>query len=146
MSVRRLAAALVGLGLVALAARLTPGDGWLWVALASGGFLYGYARSRVRALLVVGALLAGLSGGLLIGGMGVAGGFWVALGLAIMAIDRVEPEPEKRTFRLGAGVTAFGLLYGIATSGWLDDLRFVIVVVLAAILLWGGNRRERRAP
>jgi hypothetical protein len=143
MSVRRVAAALVALGLVALAARLTPGDGWLWVALASVGFLYGYARQRVRALLVVGALLAGLSGGLLIGGLGVAGGFWAALGVAIMAIDRVEPEPDKRTFKLGAAVTAFGLLYGVAASGWLDDLRFAIVIVLAAILLWGGRARGR---
>jgi len=145
MNVRRLAAALVVLGLVALAARLTPGDGWLWVALASAAFLYGYARQRVRALLVVGALLAGLSGGLLIGGLGVAGGFWVALGVAIMAIDRVEPEPDKRTFRLGAAITAFGLLYGVASSGWLDDLRFVIVIVLAAILLWGGRASRRPA-
>lgn len=145
MNVRRLAAALLVLGLIALAARLTPGDGWLWVALASAGFLYGYARQRVRALLVVGALLAGLSGGLLIGGLGLAGGFWVALGVAVMAIDRVEPEAEKRTFKLGAAVTALGLLYGVAASGWLDDLRFLVVIVLAAILLWGGRARGRSA-
>ena len=145
MSRRSLAGGLIALGALLLAARWTPGDGWLWVALAASGFLYGYARQRVRGLLVVGGLLAGLAGGLLIGGLGIPGGFWVALGVAIMAIDRIEPEPDKVTFRLGAFVTAFGLLYGVAASGWLDDLRFAVVIALAALLLWGG-RRSGRTP
>lgn len=142
MTGRRLATVLVLLGVLLLAARLTPSDGWLWAALASAGFLYGYALQRVRGLLLAGGLLAGLAGGLLIGSLGVPGGFWVALGLAIMAIDRIEPEPDKRTFRVGAGVTAFGLLYGVASSGWLDDLRFLVVIVLAALLAWGGRWRR----
>lgn len=142
MTRRRLAIGLLSVGLLLLAARLTPSDGWLWAALAASGFLYGYGQLRVRGLLVAGGVLAGLAGGLLIGNLGVPGGFWVALGVAIMAIDRIEPEADKRTFRLGAGVTAFGLLYGVAASGWLDDLRFLIVIVLAALLLWGGRTRR----
>ena len=143
MTRRRLAAALVVIGALLLATRLTPSDGWLWAALAAAGFLYGYGRQRVRGLLVAGGLLTGLAAGLLIGGLGVPGGFWVGLGVAIMAIDRIEPEPDKRTFRIGAGVTAFGVLYGVAASGWLDDLRFLVVIVLAAILLWGGRWGRR---
>ena len=63
-------------------------------------------------------------------------------GRSCPAIDRIEPEPDKRTFRVGAGVTAFGLLYGVASSGWLDDLRFLVVIVLAALLAWGGRWRR----
>lgn len=141
MTRRPVALALLIAGVLLLAARLTPSDGWLWAALVSAGFLYGYAQQRVRGLLVAGAVLAGLAGGLLIGNLGLTGGFWVALGIAIMAIDRIEPEADKRTFRLGAGVTAFGVLYGVAASGWLDDLRFVVVIGLTALLLWSGRRR-----
>lgn len=141
---RRLLLAASLLAAVLLAAWATPSDGWLWTALAASGFLAAYARQRVHGLLVLGCLLAGLAGGLLIGGPATPGGFWVALGLGVMAIDRVAPEADKRSLRIGAALTAFGILYGVASAGWLDDLRFAIVIVLAAFLLLGSGRARRR--
>lgn len=146
MTRRNLAQALVLLGALLILDRLATTDGWLWTGLASAGFLVAYARQRVRGLLVLGCVLAGISLGLLLGGTGIPGAFWVALGVSVMAIDRVEPEHDKRTLRIGAGLTAFGVLFGVASSGWLDDARFAIVLILVGILLLGqrSGASERR--
>lgn len=144
MTRRRLALALIVLGALLSLARWVQADGWLWTALAAAGFLEAYRRQRVRGLLVVGCVLAGIAGGLLLGALGVPGGFWVALGVAVMAIDRIEPEEDKRTLRIGAGLAAFGLLYGVASSGWLDDARFAVVLVLVGLLLLGGREAGAR--
>lgn len=141
MTRRRLALGLILVGALLTIERLVDADGWLWTALASAAFLVAYRRQRVRGLLVVGCVLAGIAGGLLLGGMGVPGAFWVALGVGVMAIDRVEPEPDKRTLRLGAGLAAFGLLFGVASAGWIDDARFAVVLVLVGLLLLGGRER-----
>ncbi|MDZ7708602.1 MAG: hypothetical protein U5J97_12055 [Trueperaceae bacterium] len=145
MTRRRLAQLFVLIGALLILDRVATSDGWLWTGLASAGFLVAYARQRVRGLLVLGCVLAGISLGLLLGGTGIPGAFWVALGISVMAIDRVEPEPDKRTLRIGAGLTAFGVLFGVASSGWLDDARFAIVLILVGILLLG-QRRDASAP
>lgn len=144
MTRRRLALGLILVGALLTIERLVDADGWLWTALASAGFLIAYRRQRVRGLLVVGCVLAGIAGGLLLGGLGVPGAFWVALGVGVMAIDRVEPEPDKRTLRLGAGLAAFGLLFGVASAGWVDDARFAVVLVVVGLLLLGGRERGAR--
>jgi hypothetical protein len=142
MTRRRLALLLIGLGALLTLERLGAAEGWLWTALAGAGFLVAYRRQRIRGLLVLGAVLAGVAGGLLLGGLGVPGGFFVALGVAVMAIDRIEPEPDKRVLRLGAALTAFGLLYGVAAAGWLQDARFALVLVVVGLLLALGGRRR----
>lgn len=146
MTRRRLALGLILVGALLTVERLVDADGWLWTTLASAGFLIAYRRQRVRGLLVVGCVLAGVAGGLLLGGLGVPGAFWVALGVGVMAIDRVEPEPDKRTLRLGAGLAAFGLLFGVASAGWIDDARFAVVLVVVGLLLLGGRERGGREP
>jgi hypothetical protein len=146
MTRRRLALGLILVGALLTVERMVDADGWLWTALASAGFLVAYRRQRVRGLLVVGCVLAGIAGGLLLGGLGVPGAFWVALGAGVMAIDRVEPEPDKRTLRLGAGLAAFGLLFGVASAGWIDDARFAVVLVLVGLLLLGGRERAGLEP
>lgn len=135
MDRRRLAAALVGSAALLTVGRIADADGWLWAALAAAAFLVAYGRQRVRGLLVVGCVLAGVAGGLLLGGLGVPGAFWVALGVGVMAIDRVEPEPDKRTLRLGAGLAAFGLLWGVVAAGWLEDARFALLLLVLGVLL-----------
>jgi hypothetical protein len=146
MTRRTVALILIGLGTLLILQRLSAADGWLWTALAGIGFLVAYNRQRIRGLLVLGAVLTGVAGGLLLGALGVPGGLFVALGVAVMAIDRVEPEPDKRTLRLGAALTAFGLLYGVAAAGWLQDARFALVLVVVGLLLAfsGDGRRGAR--
>lgn len=140
MDLRRLATLLILFGGLVALGRVVEADGWLWMTLASIAFLIGYERQRVRGLLVLGCVLAGVAGGLLLGGLGIPGAFWVSLGVAVMAIDRVEPQPDKGVFRLGAGLAAFGILWGIASAGWLEDARFALVLVLVGLLLLGGTR------
>lgn len=148
MDRRRLAAALIGSAALLSVGRIADADGWLWVALAASAFLIAYARQRVRGLLVLGCVLAGVAAGLLLGGLGVPGAFWVSLGVGVMAIDRIEPEPDKRTLRIGAGLGAFGLLWGVVAAGWLYDGRFaLLLLVLGGLLLLEGRRESgRRAP
>lgn len=134
------------LGALVLLGRLVQADGWLWTAFAAAGFLVAYARQRVRGLLVTGCVLAGVAAGLLLGGVGVPGAFWVSVGLAVMAIDRVEPQADKRVLRAGAGLAAFGVLWGIASAGWLEDARFALVLVLVGVLLLGGTGDGADAP
>lgn len=141
---RRLATALIGLGVLLILERLVEADGWLWTALASAAFLAGYARQRVRGLLVLGCVLAGISAGLLVGGLGIPGAFWFALGVGVMAIDRIEPEPDRRAQRVGAGLAALGLLWGVASAGWLEDARFALVLVLVGLLLLAETWERRR--
>lgn len=141
---RRTAILAILIGTLLLLGRLAAADGWLWPALAAVGFLAAYERQRVRGLLVLGCVLAGVAGGLLLGGLGIPGAVWVSLGVAVMAIDRVEPRADKRVLRLGAGTTAFGLLWGIASAGWTWDARFALVLVLASLLLLGGDRGDGR--
>ncbi|MEX2502692.1 MAG: hypothetical protein WD336_09965, partial [Trueperaceae bacterium] len=131
----RLAWLLIVLGALLAAERLTVGAGWLWTTLAGAGFLVAYARQRIRGLLLLGCVLSGVGVGLLLGAVGVTGGFWVALGIGVMAIDRIEPEADKRALRAGAAVTAFGLLYGVASAGWIQDARFALVLITAGLLL-----------
>lgn len=140
MKRRPLAALLILFGALLILGRLPGADGWLWAALASLAFLTAYARQRVRGLLVLGCVLAGVAGGLLLGGLRIPGALWVALGVAVMAIDRVEPQEDERVLRLGAGLAAFGLLWGIVSAGWIADARFALVLALVGALLLGGTR------
>ena len=141
---RRLATALIGLGVLLTLERLVEADGWLWTAHASAAFLAAYARGRVRGLLVLGCVLGGVAVGLLVGGLGIPGAFWVALGVGVMAIDRIEPEPDERALRVGAGLAALGLLWGVASDGWLEDARFALVLVVVGLLLFAERRDPRR--
>ena len=146
MDRRRLAATLIGLGVLLTLGSLNDADGWLWTTLAAAAFLVAYARQRVRGLLVVGCVLAGVAGGLLLGGLGIPGAFWIALGVGVMAIDRIEPEADKRTLRIGAALAAFGVLWGVASAGWLEDARFALMLVMVGVLLLlDGRRRDARA-
>lgn len=137
---------LIGLGALALLARLSGGAGWLWLGLVAAALLVAYAQQRTYGFLVLGGVLAGSAVGLLLQsvfprGEGV---FLISLGLGLVAIDRVERRTPRWSWVLGWVLTGLGVVTGLASSGLLSSTWFALLLIAAgALLLW--RRREAAA-
>jgi hypothetical protein len=128
--------ALIGLGALALLARVGPGSGWLWVALVAAGFLAAYRRERTYAFLVLGAVLAGTALGLLLeGAWGWHGAFLMSLGAGFLLIDRAEPRPSHWPIYPAAVLVGVGLVYWLFRAGVLQSLWFPFLLIIAGIFL-----------
>jgi len=141
-----LAYALIGLGALALLARLTDGAGWLWIALVAAALLAGYVSQRTYGFLVVGGLLAGTAVGLVLQQAfpRCDGVFLVSLGLGLVAVDAVERRASRWPRQVGLGLAALGLVLALASSGVLGSVWFALLLIgLGAALLW--RRREAAA-
>jgi hypothetical protein len=137
VSSRQLAAyVLIGLGALALLARVGPGTGWLWVALAAVGFLAAYRHEGTYAFLVVGGILAGIAAGLLLeGAWGWPGAFLMSLGAGFLLIDRTEPKPSRWPIYPAAVLIGLGLVYWLFRAGILRSLWFPFLLIIAGIYL-----------
>src|SRR3990172_10746588 len=102
---------LIGLGALALLARLTDGAGWLWLGLVAAALLAGYAQQRTYGFLVLGGVLAGAAVGLLLQTAfpRFDGVFLIALGAGLVAIDRVEPRTPRWPWGLGVALVGLGV-------------------------------------
>jgi hypothetical protein len=137
VSTRQLAAyVLIGLGVLALLARVGPGTGWLWVALAAGGFLAAYRHEHTYAFLVVGGILGGIAIGLLLeGAWGWQGAFLMSLGAGFLAIDRLEPKPSRWPIYPAAVLIGLGFVYWLFRAGIIRSLWFPVLLIIAGIYL-----------
>ncbi len=137
---------LIGLGALALLARLTDGAGWLWLGLVAAALLVGYAQQRTYGFLVLGGILAGAAVGLLLQAAfpRCDGVFLIALGIGLAAIDRVEQRAPRWPWGLGLTLVGLGVVTGLASSGLLSSTWFALLLIAAgALLLW--RRREAAA-
>lgn len=137
---------LIGLGALALLARLTDGAGWLWLGLVAAALLVGYAQQRTYGFLVLGGILAGSAVGLLLQAAfpRCDGVFLIALGMGLFAIDRVEQRAPRWPWGLGLTLVGLGVVTGLASSGLLSATWFALLLIAAgALLLW--RRREAAA-
>lgn len=143
MNGRRLIAyLLIGVGALALLSRVGPGTGWLWVALASVGFLAAYRQQKTYAFLVVGAILAGAAAGLLLeGAWGWPGAFLLTLGAGFLAIDFLEPRSSRWPIYPAAVLIGVGLVYWLFRAGILQSIWFPFLLIIGGIYLL---RRPRR--
>ena len=133
---------LIGAGAVALLARVGPGTGWLWVALAAAGFLATYRQQGIYAFLVVGSILAGVAAGILLeGAWGWPGAFLMSLGLGFLVIDRVEPKESRWPIYPAAILVGLGLVYWLFRAGIVQSLWFPFLLIIAGIYLL--RRTER---
>ena len=137
MDTRRLIALLlVALGVVALLARLSGGTGWLWIGVVAISFLYAYNRERTYGLLVIGAVLAGVSAGILLeGNLGWDGGFLVGVGAGILGIELGDPAPRRWPRIVGAALIVVGLVNGLLQAGVLGSAWFALVLIGAGAWL-----------
>jgi hypothetical protein len=141
---------IVGTVLIALGALALfswwGGSVWLWFALLAAPFLYYYAKQRNYAFLIVGAILAGLAAGLLLGGGGL---ILLGLGAAFFAIDRVEPRTSRWPLYPAAVLVALGLIARLGEVGLLGSVWFALLLIAAGVyLLFRGEswRYQRPAP
>jgi hypothetical protein len=133
---------LIGLGVLALLARVSGGAGWLWIALVAAALLATYVSQRTYGLLVVGGLLAGTSVGILLQQLfpRCDGVFLISLGAGLIAIDAVERREPRWPRSVGVGLAALGLILALATSGVLGSVWFALLLILVgAAVLWRGR-------
>ena len=142
MDTRRLIALLLlALGVVALLGRMSGGTGWLWMALVAAAFLVAWQREKTFGLLVIGAVLGGISMGIFLeGNLGWDGAFLVGLGAGLLAIDALQPPPSRWPRLAGAVAIATGLVLGIVEAGVLGSTWFAVLLVGAGI--WLAARRR----
>lgn len=127
---------LIGAGAVALLARVGPGTGWLWVALAGVGFLAAYRQQGTYAFLVVGAILAGIAAGILLeGAWRWPGAFLMSLGASFLVIDRVEPKESRWPIYPAAILVGLGLVYWLFRAGIVQSLWFPFLLIIGGIYL-----------
>jgi hypothetical protein len=137
---------LIAFGAIALLSRFSGDTGWLWVALVSGGFLFAYSRERRYGFLVVGAILAGIAGGIMVEELwGWEGGFLLSLGLGFAAIDRVEPRSNRWPFYLGVMLIGLGLLTGFTESNLFGSFWFSLLLIGGGVYLLN-RARNRNGP
>ncbi|MDF1521239.1 MAG: hypothetical protein P1P87_00285 [Trueperaceae bacterium] len=142
----RFAYLLIGLGAIALLARLSDGAGWLWLGLVAAALLAAYVQQRTYGFLVVGSILAGTSVGLLLQAAfpRCDGVFLISLGVGLIAIDRVEARAPRWPWGLGLTLVIIGIVSGLMSSGLLASTWFALLLIVAgALLLW--RRREAAA-
>ena len=140
---------LIGLGVLALLARVTGGAGWLWIALVAAALLATYVSQRTYGLLVVGGLLAGTSVGILLQQLfpRCDGVFLISLGVGLIAIDAVERREPRWPRNVGLGLAALGLLLALATSGVLGSAWFALLLIaVGAAVLWRGREASTFPP
>lgn len=137
MSARQLVAwVLIGAGAIALLARVGPGTGWLWVALAAAGFLAAYRQQGTYAFLVLGGVLAGAAAGILLeGAWGWPGAFLMSLGAGFLVVDRAEPKESRWPIYPAAILIGLGLVYWLFSAGIVQSLWFPFLLIIAGIFL-----------
>jgi hypothetical protein len=134
-----LAYALIGLGVLALLARLSDGAGWIWIALVAGALLAAYGQQRTYGFLVLGGTLAGTAAGLLLQQAFPRwdGIFLVALGVGLIVVDRVEPREPRWARGVGLGLAGLGLVLALLNAGVLRSAWFALLLIaVGALMLW----------
>jgi hypothetical protein len=140
---------LIGLGVLALLARVTGGAGWLWIALVAVALLATYASQRTYGLLLVGGLLAGTAVGILLQQAfpSCDGVFLVSLGAGLLAVDRVERREPRWPRTVGLALAALGLVLALTTSGILGSAWFALLLIaVGAAVLWRGRQATAFPP
>lgn len=137
---RLLAYALIALGVVTLLSRLGGAD-WLWLGLLAGIFLLGYVSRQNYGFLVAGGVLMGVAVGTL---LDTQSGMLLSLAVGFLAIDRVEPKPNRWAFYTAAIFAVLGGLSALSALGLLGTVGFALLLIAAGGYLLLRDRQEGR--
>ena len=143
MTERWIAYGLIAIGIIALATNLTPDTGWVWAALVSAIFLVAYTRNRQYAFLVVGCILAGVALGLLFTTLFAV---LLSLGLAFLAIDRIEPRVSRWPIHLSLIFIVLAVVTWLLDSGILGSVWFALLLIAAGAFLLSGVQAKGICP
>lgn len=117
---------------------------WLWLLLAAVVFLAAYVRTGVYALLVVGALLAGASVGILLEvALRWSGAFLVGVGTGLATVEAIEERPRHWPLAVGLAFVGLGMLVGVFDAGWPAVL--IVSLAVGGALAWRLLRPRRDA-
>lgn len=141
---RLLAYALIAIGVVMLLSRIGGAD-WLWLALIAALFLVGYVSRQNYNFLVAGGVLMGIAVGTIIG---TDSGMLLSLAAGFLAIDRVEPKPNRWALYSAGIFAVLGALVALGSFGLLGSVGFALILVAAgAYLLYReGNKPDVPRP
>ncbi len=130
---KKLAALLVGSGVLTLLINLSGTAGWLWSLGLGIAVLALYLRRGGVWPATIGSLLIGITVGLW---SETVGGFVLSVGIALWVVDRLEPSPSRWPLYPAAGLVSLGLLLAVAQSGVLSSIWFPVLLTVVGVLLW----------
>jgi hypothetical protein len=139
---RLLAYALIALGVITLLSRL-GGAEWLWLGLLAAVFLLGYVSRQNYGFLVAGGVLMGVAVGTL---LDTQSGMLLSLAVGFLAIDRVEPRPNRWAFYTAAIFAVLGGLSALSAVGLLGTVGFALLLIAAGGYLLLRDAQESEAP
>ena len=128
---RLLAYALIVIGVIMLLSRIGGAD-WLWLALISATFLFAYVSRKTYNFLVAGGVLMGIAVGTLID---TQSGMLLSLAAGFLAIDRVEPKPNRWALYAAGIFAVLGALDAFGSFGLFSSSAFALVLVAAGAYL-----------
>ncbi len=127
--------AVATLALLVIVALLVSSSAWLWLLLGATLALHFHDRLGLYPLLVLGAVLAGASVGVLLEvALRWSGAFLVSVGAAGLVVEALEERPGHWAFIFGLALIVLGMLVGIFDAGWRTVLAASTAV--AATLVW----------
>ena len=140
---RTLAYLLIGLGVFFLLVR-NGGADWLWLALLSAVFLFGYVSRKTYGFLIAGSVLLGVAVGSLIGSQG---GMLLSLAAGFFAIDQVERRPNRWPYYTAGILAVLGVLSALGSLGILTSVGFALLLIAGGIyLLYREREKGTHAP
>lgn len=138
----RILLAIASVAVLVLVSLLASSSAWLWLLFGATLVLYFHSRTALYPLLVVGAVMAGASVGVLLEvALRWSGAFLVSVGAAGLVVEAIEERPGHWTFIIGLALIVLGMLVGIFDAGWRTVLAASTVAVAAAVWYLAGQRR-----
>lgn len=126
------AAAVLGVVVLAGFAKLIGSSAWLWTGLLGMGLLVAYARLGTRAFLIAGAFLVGSGVGILFEAtFGWEGSYLMSVGAGLVVAEGIDARPGRYVLLIGGFLACLGLVLTVAAAGTASLVGLCLVAAAA---------------